>query len=184
MAGAAVAASGAGLIAGSGTAGASGPASGGVRTSFGSVRLTGAERQARLGSGAAAAAAGHGGHGAAVVSGTAQPANRTWGDHLALQLEVRNDTDHEVLFSPGQLRLKVGPDGPSVTNRGSDAAGGLLAAGATQRYWISFLAPSGAKGMAAEFTDPWLETDRPLALALPPVVRRPGSLNEGATTHG
>ncbi|NKX50593.1 hypothetical protein HER39_08435, partial [Arthrobacter deserti] len=118
----------------------------------------------------------HDGHGAAVIRGAAQPANRTWGDHLALQLEVSNDSDRDVLFSPGQLRLKLGQDGPSVTNRASDAAAGRLPAGATQRYWISFLAPSDAAGLAAEFTDPWLGEDKPLALALPPVMRRPGSL--------
>lgn len=161
----------------------------GVWTSFGTVRIAAAERQSRmpqdLGSGrsttaaTSAAASGHDHGGASAASG-AQPANFTWGDHVVLQLEVHNGMDRPVLFSPGQLRLKVGPDGPTVTNRSSGAGKGALEPGATNNFWISFLVPSDVEQLSAEFTDPWSDK-APLALELPTVLRRPGWLENG---HG
>ncbi|MEV7646798.1 hypothetical protein [Arthrobacter sp. NPDC089319] len=173
-------------------AGGMGP--GGVETSFGSVRLASAERQHRLAydggvpapgaessaaagaSGAAPDGSGHAGHGA-IVASAPQPANMTWGDHLLVELEVQNASDGDVLFAPGQLRLKVGDGGPTVTNRDSgDAA--TLAPRSTGRFWISFLVPADAQSFSAEFTDPWLHS-APLELQLPRVALRPGWLDEG-----
>ena len=160
----------------------------GVWTSFGSVRIVAAERQSRMpqtpgagGSTAAATGAASSGHdhGGAAAAGT-QPANFTWGDHVVLQLEVHNGLDRPVLFSPGQLRLKVGPDGPTVTNRSSGAGKGALDPGATNNFWISFLVPSDMEQLSAEFTDPWSD-GAPLALELPTVLRRPGWLENN---HG
>jgi hypothetical protein len=151
----------------------------GVWTSFGSVRINAAERQARnpqvpgVDHGAANAQGGHGGH--AVASKTAQPFNLTWGDHMMVELEVHNGLDRKVLFSPGQLRLKVGADGPTVTNRGPGTGKGALEPGSTSHFWISFLVPSDVQDISAEFTDPWSDGG-PLALALPEVLQRPGWL--------
>jgi hypothetical protein len=173
-------------------AGGLGP--GGVETSFGSVRLVSAERQHRLAydggvpapgaessaaagpPGAAPDGSGHAGHGT-IVASAPQPANMTWGDHLLVELEVQNASDGHVLFAPGQLRLKVGDGGPTVTNRDSgDAA--TLAPRSTERFWISFLVPADAQSFSAEFTDPWLHS-APLELQLPRVALRPGWLDEG-----
>ncbi len=192
-------AGGAGLLTASQQrAGGLGP--GGVETSFGSVRLVSAERQHRLAydggvpalgaessaaagpaAGSAAAGAspgdsGHSGHGA-IMAAAPQPANMTWGDHLLVELEVQNASDGNVLFAPGQLRLKVGDGGPTVTNRDSGEAVGL-APQSTERFWISFLVPADAQSFSAEFTDPWLHS-APLELKLPRVALRPGWLDEG-----
>ncbi|WP_051479226.1 hypothetical protein [Arthrobacter sp. H5] len=146
-----------------------------VPTSFGGVRIAAAERQARLGGRDTPAT--HSTHGAA--AGGTQPANHTWGDHLVVKLEVRNESDRDVLFAPGQLRLRIGVNGPSVTNRGADVAKEILAAGSRRAYWISYLVPTGEADMKTEFTDPWGRSRAPLALALPSVVNRPGSMEAG-----
>ncbi|TJY69395.1 DUF4352 domain-containing protein [Arthrobacter sp. CAU 1506] len=126
--------------------------------------------------GAAAGSAGHAGHGT-IVATAPQPANMTWGDHLLLELEVQNASDGPVLFAPGQLRLKVGDAGPTVTNRDSGEAVSLEP-GSAERFWISFLVPADAQSFSAEFTDPWLHS-APLQLQVPRVALRPGWLDEG-----
>ncbi|ABM10581.1 hypothetical protein AAur_pTC10170 (plasmid) [Paenarthrobacter aurescens TC1] len=161
----------------------------GVWTSFGTVRIAAAERQSRLpqdlsaDSSATAAssapASGHD-HGGGSAGSGVQPANFTWGDHVVLQVEVHNGMDRPVLFSPGQLRLKVGPGGPTVTNRSTGTGKGALEPGATNNFWISFLVPSDIEQLSAEFTDPWSDGD-PLPLELPTVLRRPGWLENN---HG
>ncbi|MBG6178929.1 hypothetical protein [Arthrobacter sp. CAN_A1] len=153
----------------------------GVKTSFGSVRLTEAERQLRFLPATGPSGVGaqkltgtaHGGHNA--VGATVQPANSTWGEHLALRLELRNDSDQPVLFAPGQLRLQIGADGPTVTNRDAEAVTGPLPAESTMSLWISFLVPSGETRLSAGFTEPG-GGGPPVALELPPVLNRPGSL--------
>lgn len=156
----------------------------GTWTSFGTVRITGAERQWRLpqdlGGSSPTAAASSNHHGGAAAGSGVQPMNFTWGDHVVLELEVHNGLDRPVLFSPGQLRLKVGPDGPTVTNRSPNVGKGALEPGATNRFWISYLAPSDVERLSAEFTDPWGD-GAPVALELPAVLRRPGFLEN---VHG
>lgn len=149
-----------------------------VPTSFGSVRITAAERQARLEGGAGAGAHTGGGHaGSGVVSpgGAAQPFNHTFGEHLVVKLEVRNTSERNVLFAPGQLRLALAPTTTTLTNRAADVAKISLAPGTTRSVWMSFLVPIGAANMAAQFTDPWGGT-APLPLTLPRISLRPGSL--------
>ncbi|GAB3553778.1 hypothetical protein GCM10027404_26950 [Arthrobacter tumbae] len=146
-----------------------------VPTSFGTVRIAAAERQARM-VGAVGGHAGSAGHGAAPPGASAQPFNHTWGEHLAVKLDVRNTSERNVLFAPGQLRLLVAKT-TTVTNRGADVAKILLTAGSHRSLWVSFLVPSGASGLAAQFTDPW-GSPAPLALALPRISLRPGSLED------
>jgi hypothetical protein len=122
----------------------------GAATSFGSVALLRGERSARLASGAA-------------------PGNHTWGEIVALQMVVRNETDGEVLVSPGQLRLRVGRRGRTVTPHHSSHGPTAVAAGQHERIWVAFLAPVAVTRLAAEFEDPWLEA--PVAIGLPVVVR-------------
>lgn len=149
-----------------------------VPTSFGSVRITAAERQARLGTGARTGAHTSGGHtesGSATSGEAAQPFNHTFGEHLAVKLEVRNTSARNVLFAPGQLRLALTPTTTTLTNRAADVAKISLAPGTTRNVWMSFLVPIGASNLAAQFTDPWGGT-APLALTLPRISLRPGSL--------
>ena len=149
-----------------------------VPTSFGTVRIAAAERQARM-VGAVGGHASSAAHGAAPPGASAQPFNHTWGEHLAVKLEVRNTSERNVLFAPGQLRLLVAKT-TTVTNRGADVAKILLQAGSHRSVWVSFLVPSGVAALAAQFTDPW-GGPAPLALALPRISLRPGSLEDN---HG
>lgn len=140
-------------------------------TSFGTVEIRQAERRPRLAPLAAAAgsaglAGGHH-HG----SGTSrEPGNHTWADVVLVELEVRNLQDYPILLSPGQLRLKIGADGIGVTPNGKGRPAGPIAAGATERFAISYLAPSDTNKISAEFSDPW--NQRIVALELPPVRNR------------
>lgn len=142
----------------------------GAWTSFGTVAVLRAERQARLGG--APSDAGHGDHAATSVA-SLEPGNHTFADVVAVEVEVHNGTGHPVLLSAGQLRLRLGDQGPTVTPRDSGRAVGAIEAGATERLWVSYLAPSDAGQLSLEFTDPRQES--PLQLDLPSVVRRPGA---------
>lgn len=172
-----------GLLIGTGAVGAAAgwsvlSAAGGteeVPTSFGTVRIAAAERQARM----VGTAGGHAAHGAASAGASAQPFNHTWGEHVAVRLDVRNTSEHNVLFAPGQLRLLVSRT-TTVTNRAAEVSKISLAAGTQRSLWISFLVPSGATGLAAHFSDPW-GGPAPLVLALPRISLRPGSLEDN---HG
>lgn len=168
-----------GIIAGGGTfllAGAAGTlawarADTGTRgrpTSFGTVEIRRAERRPRL---AAAGATGLGGshhHGA---GDPPEPGNHTWADVVLVELEVRNLQEVPVLLSPGQLRLYVGPEQISVTPNAAGRPAGAMEAGATERFAISFLTPSGTRELSAGFSDPWKH--RTVLLELPAVHDRP-----------
>ena len=136
------------------------------KTSFGTVEILRAARGPRLGPNSGAA---HGASHGALYSGSnsLQPGNHTWGDLVLLELEVHNLSDIPVVLSPGQLRLRVGPRQVGVAPRDSDPARGLLAAGAVERLSVSFLTPSSAADLAAEFTGLWHK--EAIALELPPL---------------
>lgn len=142
-----------------------------VSTSFGSVRIAAAERQARMTGGTTA----HTAHAGAPPGGSAEPFNHTWGEHLALELDLRNTSERSVLFAPGQLRLVL--NSTTVTNRSSEVSKVLLPPQSRRSVWISFLIPTGSSGLAAQFSDPWGGSE-PLMLALPRIARRPGALEE------
>jgi hypothetical protein len=73
-----------------------------------------------------------------------------------------------VLFSPGQLRLRLAPSSTTVTPQGYGQSAGTLAPGATEHHWISYLAPSGSSRLELEYTDP--VQDRVVMLPLPAVA--------------
>jgi hypothetical protein len=94
-----------------------------------------------------------------------QPGNFTWGDVVVMEVALRNDSPEPALFSPGQLRLKLLPSGITVAPQDSDHGAGTIAAGATERVWISYLAPHDAVTMQVEYSG--LEDDAAHLLALP-----------------
>lgn len=145
----------------------------GTATTFGTVAITQAERQARLPGGALGTS--HSDH-VATTSKSPQPVNMTFGDHLRLRLSVENTSGEGVLFSPGQLRLVLPQDGWTLANRGSDVRLAVVEAGATLVALISFLVPSDEAGFAAEFDDIGARGQAPLRLEVPGIVSRPGSL--------
>lgn len=132
-------------------------------TTFGSVALLGWNRQHHdTMSAAIRHGGGHqGGHQA--DDGLANP-HGVWAESVLVGLEVHNGLDRPMLFSPGQFRLRVGADGPTVTAYDTERPPGALPAGSTLTTWVSFLAPKGADDLAVEFADP--DADDVLAMRL------------------
>ena len=97
-------------------------------------------------------------------SGWPQPANLTWGDVVLLEVALTNNLSDPVLFAPGQLRLKLLPSGVTVTPQDFNHGPGLIAAGATEQLWISYLAPHDSLEMEIEYSDPELEGTRSVRL--------------------
>lgn len=120
--------------------------------------------------GADGAAADSHGHGAEIPAnpGSPQPVNLTWGEVVLVEVELHNSTSEPVLFSPGQLRLRLAPSSVTVTPQGYGQSAGILAPGATEHHWISYLAPSSSARMELEYTDP--VQDAVLGLPLPPLA--------------
>lgn len=144
-----------------------------VAASFGRLRIVAAQRQSRL-SGVGAGAS-HSGHEVAGTS-SAQPANMTYGDHLVLRLEVFNESDEDVLLSPGQLRVLPDTQPWLVVNRGSDLRASVVPPGGSIGGDISFLVPSDAHAFTAQFDDVVAVNAGSLQLPLPAVAWRPGYL--------
>lgn len=102
--------------------------------------------------------------GAVPDSGWPQPANLTWGDVVLLEVALTNNLSDPVLFAPGQLRLKLLPSGVTVTPQDFNHGPGIIAAGATEQLWISYLAPHDSLEMEIEYSDPELEGTMSVAL--------------------
>jgi hypothetical protein len=100
--------------------------------------------------------------------GWPQPFNQTWGDVVLLEVELRNSSPEPVLFSPGQLRLRLLPSGTTITPQDFDHGLGSVEPGATEHLWISYLAPHDALAMELEFAEP--EHDGTAILPLPPLT--------------
>jgi hypothetical protein len=101
------------------------------------------------------------------VTSHPQPYNLTWGDVVVLEVEVLNTTTVPMLFSPGQLRLKLA-DGLTITPEDASRRPEPIAAGAAEVLWVSYLAPSDAAKFSVDFTDP--QHDTHLALRVPRLV--------------
>ncbi|MDQ1060808.1 hypothetical protein QFZ23_004773 [Arthrobacter globiformis] len=100
-----------------------------------------------------------------------QPGNFTWGDVVVLEIAVRNDRPEPVLFSPGQLRLKLLSSGITVAPQDSDHGPGTIAAGTTEQVWISYLAPHDSVAMQIEYSGPGANAPQALSLPLLTVTR-------------
>jgi hypothetical protein len=156
------------------------PGSTTLRTAFGEIRLSGAERQARLDGEADPSASGHAGH-TVVGTDSPQPVNMTFGDHLMLKVEAFNATNEDILFSAGQLRILADTQPWPVVNRWNDLRGGILPAGGSVAASIAFLVPSDAVRFTALFDDIMDPAAGPAEMDMPPVAWRPGHLEEA---HG
>ena len=73
-----------------------------------------------------------------------------------------------MLFSPGQLRLRLLPSGTTVTPQDFDRGLGSVGPGAAEHLWISYLAPHDAVAMELEYSEP--EHDGSAILSLPPLT--------------
>ena len=117
---------------------------------------------------AQAAGGGHGhGGGAAVppLPGSTEPMNLTWPDVVVLEVNIQNDGQEPVLFSPGQLRLRLAGTETTITPQDSDHTTGTVAVGASESIYVSYLAPRTGVGLQLEFND--VQRDERLALDLP-----------------
>jgi hypothetical protein len=110
---------------------------------------------------------GHTGGGSDLATSYPQPQNLTWGDVVVLEVEVVNIAAVSMLFSPGQLRLKLA-NGQTITPEDASCSPEPIAAGTVEMMWISYLAPSDAAEFSVEFTDP--QHDALLALGVPLLV--------------
>ena len=99
------------------------------------------------------------------VDTSVHPRHRVWPDVVTLDVEVHNGLASAVLFSPGQLRLRIGPDGPTVTPLAAGFSPGPAAGGSTSRTWVSFLAPADATDLHLQYSEP--ATPDVMVLALP-----------------
>lgn len=127
----------------------------GTWTSFGTVAVVGAERGPRAPGEAAAHGPAH------------EPGQSPWDEVVHVRLEVHNGLDRPVLVSPGQFRLRVGHAGPTVAPLAVGHAAGALAAGATVRTWVSYLAPASPVDTSLEYADTGLPRILRFPLAMP-----------------
>lgn len=70
-----------------------------------------------------------------------------------VEVEVRNRTRQAVELSPGQFRVRVDGDGPTVSLYRADRVPGAMAARSTTTMRISYLAPPPERPLSLEFSD-------------------------------
>lgn len=97
-----------------------------------------------------------------------EPLNLTWADVVLLEVQLQNAGAAPVLFSPGQLRLRLGSSAVTVTPRDADRDPGPLAPHSTEHLLISYLAPRGSAELELDYSDE--QQDRTYRLALPPLT--------------
>jgi hypothetical protein len=139
-----------------------------VPTSFGTVSLLGARVSGRTGAHGHDAVTTAGASAAAAVAAATLAAHRTWPGLLRVDVAIANHLERAVAFSPGQFRLRVGADGPTVTALDTELTPGALAAGRTVRTWLTFLVPAAPAVLSLGFED----TAATLSLALHAVEDR------------
>lgn len=127
----------------------------GAWTSFGTVALLGWSRLAL-----AAGAPGHGHehvHGPARAAAAAVPVpsavHGAWTDAVVVDVQVHNGSRSPVELSPGQFRVRVDEDGPTVSLYSADRSSGALEAGSTSTLRISYLVPPPGPELSLEFAD-------------------------------
>lgn len=99
-----------------------------------------------------------------------EPLNLTWADVVLLEVQLQNAGSVPVLFSPGQLRLKLGSSAVTVTPRDSDRNPGPIAPHSSEHLLISYLAPRESPELELEYSDE--QQDRTYRLALPSLTTK------------
>jgi hypothetical protein len=116
-------------------------------------------------------------HGGERTSGGPLP-NLTWSTAVAVQIEMYNGTDRDVLLSPGQFRLRLGATGTTVAPYDVGSSTAVLAPATTLDTWITYLAPAEESDLLLEYQDTGLVDPLNFRLAvsgLPAVVAGSGS---------
>ena len=126
----------------------------GAWTSFGTVALLGWSRLAL-----AAGAPGHAPvhehvHGPAASAVPVPSAvHGAWTDAVVVDVQVHNGSRSPIELSPGQFRVRVDEDGPTVSLYSADRSSGALEAGSTSTLSISYLVPPPGPELSLEFAD-------------------------------
>lgn len=140
----------------------------GRRTSFGSVAVLASTRIA-LAPSAEGVANTH----RHVAADTPVPSmvHGAWTDAVVVDVAVHNGTRHPMALSPGQFRVRLDEDGPTVTLYSSDRRPGPVEAGSTTAMRISYLVPPRGPAVSLEFVD-----------AAAATTHRLGALDAGAAS--
>ncbi len=129
---------------------AAGPGAGSARTSFGTVVVLGSSRIEAAAPGAAHVTSSHGGADALVPSAV----HGAWTAGVLIDVSVRNRLRRPVELSPGQFRVRVDRDGPTVSLYSSDRDAEPLEPGAARTLRITYLAPPPDLPLSLLFEDP------------------------------
>jgi hypothetical protein len=99
------------------------------------------------------------------VSGTpvASAVHGAWTDAVIVDVRIHNGLRRPVELSPGQFRVRVDDDGPTVSLYSADRDAGVVQAGSTTTMRVSYLVPPPDHGLSLEFTDP--DAPAPVRLA-------------------
>jgi hypothetical protein len=115
-------------------------------TSFGSVSLLGWSRHSL------APAGSHRGHDVSSVP-VPSAVHGAWTDAVVVDVEVHNGGRTPMELAPGQFRVRVDEDGPTVSLYRADRVAGAMAAGTTATMRISYLVPPKGRDLSLEFAD-------------------------------
>ena len=126
----------------------------GQETSFGSVAL--------LGSAGLTLAPPTGAHHHGALHQSADPVpsavHGAWTDAVVVDVEVHNGSSVPVELSPGQFRVRVDGDGPTVSLYDADRDAGPLRPRSTTTMRIRYLAPTPEHRVSLEFADMGADT--------------------------
>ena len=127
----------------------------GQETSFGSVALLASARLAL-----APPTGTHHEHGVLHQSTDPVPSavHGAWTDAVVVDVEVHNGSSDPVALSPGQFRVRVDGDGPTVSLYDADRDAGPLRARSTTTMRIRYLAPPPEHRVSLEFADMGADT--------------------------
>ena len=125
----------------------------GAWTSSGTIAVLGFSRELRTV-----------GHGGGEHVPPAAVAGHTWPVVLTANIALHNGLNRPLLVSPGQLRLQVGAEGPTVSPLAAGFRAGPQAAGATLTTWVSYLAPDDERPLTLQYSEPGVLAAIPLGL--------------------
>ena len=77
--------------------------------------------------------------------------DRAWSRAVLVEILVHNTADREMLFSPGQVRLRLA-DGTGVMPADSQRGAGPLRARSWTRTWMHYLAPDDGAAITVDYT--------------------------------